>query len=351
MPNIDLMLTHSCNLRCKYCYEKDSNYAKERMSRETIKKILPIIENIKDLNVTFWGGEPTLEYKNIDYVISSLGKKATYFTSSNGYELTKLIPYLKKWQDTVKFEFQVSYDFEPNQSNNRINKKGKSSNEDVLKTLFELQKAKLDFNIKTTISPDYLLNIEQIYFDFQQLRSKLLDIYAGNDISLAITLVNDVRIPLFTETILNKFKQQLTNILADAVNKNHNFMWFYPEKSLCTAGSNNICVDCDGKVYVCHSAIFTPSAKEHILGNIFTTPIKTLLKQKPWTYKIPKECKTCPACLCFRCNIYNFEKSKKKTYNTRMYDFACDKNYCQIMKIISEFTYAYQKISGNTRSQ
>lgn len=342
MPNIDLMLTHSCNLRCKYCYEKDTNYAKARMSRDIIKKIINKIKDSPDLSITFWGGEPTLEYKNIDYVVSTLKETSSYFTSSNGYNLQPIIPYLLKWQN-YDFKLQVSYDFEPNQSNNRINKKGKSSSNKVIENILLLAKNKVKFNIKTTITPEYLVNIKQIYYDFQSLRKKILDINPQNDISLAITLITDSIIPIIPPSVIETFSNQMTDILADAIDKNHNFLWFMPNTDLCSAGSDNICIDCDGTVYVCHSAIFTPHAKDHILGNI-NDPLEKLLAKKPWTGKQPRECKDCPAIFCYKCNVHSYEKSKKKSYIQKMYDFCCDKNYCSIMKIISNYTYAYNKI-------
>lgn len=61
--------TLDCNVRCWYCYEK--KHAKSVMSEETIDNTTRFIEDtltknhVKTLNLSFFGGEPLLRYKDV----------------------------------------------------------------------------------------------------------------------------------------------------------------------------------------------------------------------------------------------------------------------------------------------
>jgi radical SAM protein with 4Fe4S-binding SPASM domain len=312
---------------------------------EKIKEFKKQLSPQDELHIVFWGGEPTLEYKHIDYVIEQTKDIINqYFTSSNGYDLEKRIPLLQKW---IKhnFKFQVSYDLEPMQSLNRLTPLGTSSNDAVLNTLYALAKNKIPFNIKSTLDFDHLTEIENIYYNFKKLRSEINKIDNQNDLTLAITLVTDEITKKPTKTLLNTFNTQLSNILTDIIKTNpkHNFGWFNFNRQLCSAGESSICIDCDGIVYICHGALFSSNKHLHIKGNITKDSIKNMLGLESFN-KQSSDCDKCDSRFCFRCPIHTFDKSKKENYFDRMIDYACDKNYCFIQKEISKYSYALLKL-------
>lgn len=60
--------TINCNFGCEYCFE--SNKINKNMSNKTIDRIISYIkdrEKIKEIKVVWYGGEPTLQIKNILY--------------------------------------------------------------------------------------------------------------------------------------------------------------------------------------------------------------------------------------------------------------------------------------------
>jgi Arylsulfatase regulator (Fe-S oxidoreductase) len=349
---IDLMLTHSCNLRCTYCYESGCSYEPIRTSKEVLDKSIERIIEFKQLlgaahtiSIVFWGGEPTLEYKSMDYIMSKLhGYVKSFFTSSNGYEIDKLIPYIKKWRK-YNFQFQVSYDFEPIQSLNRLNIKGQSSNTQVLKNIKTLAENDILFSLKATIKPSQITYIEQIYFNYCQLRKELRTINPALDVNLRLNFVTDAPFPQFSTETLQTFRNQLTTILTDIVTNNtkHNFNWFAHNRQFCTAGDNSLCIDCDGIVYLCHGCIFSPTKNQHVRGDIFNNSIKSMMGLN-CTYKQPSACDKCSTLVCYKCPIHNYDKSNKVRYSSKLTDYACDKNACLIQQEISKFTYALIKI-------
>lgn len=71
---IVILPTLACNLSCVYCYEKEKPI---HMSEETAKKIINYIryslkEGVKDIGITWYGGEPLLKYDLICWLSSRI---------------------------------------------------------------------------------------------------------------------------------------------------------------------------------------------------------------------------------------------------------------------------------------
>lgn len=97
--SLTIALTADCNFRCIYCYEKD-NLKEAYMGEDTRANILEFIKNeaksIQNLNITWYGGEPLLGFKDLEYLTKEIFKlrdeyKFNYysFMVTNGYLLTR----------------------------------------------------------------------------------------------------------------------------------------------------------------------------------------------------------------------------------------------------------------------
>lgn len=86
--NINIIVTHDCNLRCTYCYEHNKN-KENKMSKETATKIIDLLfkedlnnsrylnkENAHGIIFDFIGGEPFLEIELISYFMDYFRQKA-----------------------------------------------------------------------------------------------------------------------------------------------------------------------------------------------------------------------------------------------------------------------------------
>lgn len=114
--NVTLVLTHQCNLRCPYCYEKHKD--NESMSIERAKAILEqeLTEDdgTTDVEIDFFGGEPLLEFDTIRAVVEyaksrSYPKSYIFFITTNG---TVLSASQKEWllQNTDVLQIGLSLD-------------------------------------------------------------------------------------------------------------------------------------------------------------------------------------------------------------------------------------------------
>lgn len=86
--------TRECNFACPYCYE--NNRIKKTMTYETQQSVIDFIKqfhSLKNLNVIWYGGEPTLAIDTIKTLSSAFKTMPINYTSymvTNGYNLDKL---------------------------------------------------------------------------------------------------------------------------------------------------------------------------------------------------------------------------------------------------------------------
>ncbi len=53
--------TNACNIRCKYCYHEESGYENNSLALANLEKLLRLLAtNVKEILITWHGGEPTL---------------------------------------------------------------------------------------------------------------------------------------------------------------------------------------------------------------------------------------------------------------------------------------------------
>lgn len=110
---LTLNLTQDCNLRCKYCYvDKTCNaasYMSEKVAKEAIDFLLEQ-EDLKGFGISFYGGEPLLNYDVMKSTMDYASKKAIehglpevdYHLTTNGTLLTnEIITVIKDYSINV----------------------------------------------------------------------------------------------------------------------------------------------------------------------------------------------------------------------------------------------------------
>jgi len=160
---ITLGVTNDCNFGCKYCYgEYGCSAKKEYMSQEFALKVLKKIikPNHEEIEITFFGGEPTLNMsviKNCVEYINSLNLKRKHFhISTNGTISNSNLKYFLK----NNFTFNVSYDGIPEiQNKQRPFASGEPSCRVVEETIKRLVKNNAKFKVKCVVTK---YNIEKL---------------------------------------------------------------------------------------------------------------------------------------------------------------------------------------------
>ncbi|WDV45240.1 radical SAM protein [Clostridiaceae bacterium M8S5] len=96
LQNLWLITTHSCNMNCSYCYEKENDLENKFMSKETAKKSIDYFlkylnKDTRNIKVNFFGGEPLLNKEVFlfatEYINDKLSKSKyniSYILTTNG---------------------------------------------------------------------------------------------------------------------------------------------------------------------------------------------------------------------------------------------------------------------------
>lgn len=115
---VSLMITHSCNLNCVYCFEKHKDFGKRMMSFETAKEVLQKEfdlfktmerESNDRLAIEFFGGEPMMNFELIKMVYEwvkglDLPFPMMFQATTNGTLLTESA---LEWFTSVKNDFRI----------------------------------------------------------------------------------------------------------------------------------------------------------------------------------------------------------------------------------------------------
>ncbi|PWB71849.1 hypothetical protein C3F09_07400 [candidate division GN15 bacterium] len=133
ITSVALCLTHNCNLRCKYCYA--GTKSQRSMSVDTARQALDFLDTQSSgkCAVTFFGGEPLLEFECLKETVRYAGQKYPgkfeFRFATNG---VLLAPDVFQFLREHKVYFSLSIDGSPKQHDcNRVTQSGHGSYEQI----------------------------------------------------------------------------------------------------------------------------------------------------------------------------------------------------------------------------
>lgn len=167
ISHIALNVVERCNLRCTYCYAGDGDYGKDSlMTFATAQRAIEYFaKSAPLLKITFFGGEPLLNFaliKNVVEWLESVGRSKPFFRFSittNGLLLNEAHLNFFKTHD---FEVKVSYDGKVLQETQRTkNAQVAEQIERKLKIFEEKIHQLRSFYLRTTVSREHLDSFAQ----------------------------------------------------------------------------------------------------------------------------------------------------------------------------------------------
>lgn len=359
---IELTTTALCDLNCTYCFEGVKSNPKKLQDLELLAKRLKEIlnsewfkTNYSSLQISFWGGEPTLNHNYITKIINEFKdyKEVRFQMYSNGYNIENM----KKVVDNVdcsKFNIQISYDGRIINDHYRLTRSGKSSADLVLKTFKYLADKGIDTHLKSTIPGSALKYINETWDNFLELKEEYKD-YKNVKINFAPTLDYSMlpsdddkakEVQLFREQILKVAKKEI-----QFYKENGYFLmsWFGKgnDKSNCSAGLNMISIDVDGKSYVCHGALYIKNKEDLSSSSIFEDDFINKIKDFNDSFEgsiknVPEACKKCVATTCIVCPVNTFQLSKKESVKDKWEDRAVN-GLCEFYQAFGEIDRSIQR--------
>jgi len=362
--SIELTTTAMCNLGCTYCFEgvktdKRRLDDKADVVKQRIHEFLNsdwYKENYDILQISFWGGEPTL---NPDLVIDIIQEfqniKNVYFhIYTNAYNRKRF----EKIVENVKLEnlhVQISFDGEEISNKFRVTHSGKGSADVVLENMdyFVKKYPNLDISLKSTIPLKAMNSVYDTWKNFKKLHDHFKD-YKNIKVSYAPTIdyVTDLPDQIVPESVA-LFRSEMIKVAKEEIKffqENNRFLcsWFGAgdTKIHCASGAHMHAINVDGKGYACHGSFYSPNAEEmlgsDIMEDSFVNDVIKMSKayQAP-LHNVSEICTGCVATTCMICPVSSLDLSKKENFIDRWQDRWVN-NMCGFFKAFGEIDRSVQ---------
>ena len=277
--SIALNVAEQCNLRCTYCFAGEGDYGKNSLLKKDValKAIEELAKDKENFHVSFFGGEPLLNFSLIERVVDFCKQQPTNFTYAITTNGTLLQQRHVDFFNANNFKVTISYDGPVAHDHQRGTINQKYSSEKLVKKKldrFATELKLIQSKLRATLTTKYL---EKYVDGFL----KQLDDHKGC-FEFAFRNAASSGNKLFSvedaET-LNKMLLKVTDYLLDTnqldkLKSVRNIVSYIPyihrgsrHLSACGAGISYISVSTSGEYYLCHR--FTESEDENV-GNFRT---------------------------------------------------------------------------------
>ena len=270
---IDFALTNKCNFCCPYCFEKEElnkcQASTTKSLKETATDLLKYIEimlaqEVKSLEVVFYGGEPTLEKEFIiDFIrdvkdkCNKVGATFEYVFVTNGFLFDEdFINKLSK--EDCKF-VQITLDGQKEFHNSRRTNFNKINTFDTLiKNINTLVDKKFRTVIRLNVDKTNYKSVENLLKEIDKLCN-----YNKTENYLSV----DIARVFGSDTSFDLYEyEEVRKVLVDiALDKSLIIlrMGAKPLTTFCIAESlsNDLVVDCFGSLYRCWNNVFNEDYK------------------------------------------------------------------------------------------
>lgn len=293
--------TISCNLRCPYCFE--GNKPSGIMDKATCDKLIEFIKYhkfAKSLQISWFGGEPTLCPQQIDYILDKIlteeGMPKLVYQDivTNGTRLTgEVLELFEKYSFNM---IQITLDgWRTSHDTKRVYPNGKGTFEEIMENLDFFMKKFPEVNISIRVNIDKVNKDDfmKIFHFFKENypTKHNLSIYPG-------ILKNCGSFNGGTKFLCNsEISEMYTNMAKEGI------MVSYPKHHICGCGANHLScyvIGPKGELYKCWQDV---GIKDQEIGNIYEKNFSNqkilgryLLHGANMTDTICLECPILPIC-------------------------------------------------------
>jgi uncharacterized protein len=311
-------VTQECNLNCKYCFGVGGEYGnKGNMSRDTAFKsvdwLIKESKDMKNLLITFFGGEPLLNFALVKEVVDyakKTEKDISFHIITNGTLLSaEIIAFLKNNDFRVGIGFDA---VERLQNYYRPFKNGKKSYEIVRKNISDLVASGVKrINITCMVSDEgtdfkearqALINTGCTAMGIQRPAPPILESKEAEDVKIFATIKSG-KVKEYTEKLLLSIEEEGRDWLT-SIKERHMFPsklfsgilgQLYTRRKrdyFCGAGKGMVNISISGDIYPCHRFNGLDYMKMGSIEDFTAQSQKRYLENH--TSRIP-ECSLCPA--------------------------------------------------------
>lgn len=286
-----IMMTQTCNLACTYCYAGGGTYGgstklmTEDGALRAIELMLERAPNRKDFTVTFFGGEPLLNFRllrricdHCDQIAKARNVKFRFSMTTNGTIVTdEIITFLK----SRRFDLMISFDGEAGKVN-RPFVDGSSSHEQVTSNLKRLAREGVRFQIRATITREMVQRetIAQLVNFGKEIRREVIMSPASATKNDLLPYSSDLALTEQESDLLMEFYRETTECnVASSSDGRIGATTFDPNKRMvqalmrgeargmgkCGACLSMAAASTDGNLYPCHRFV---GMKDYVVGDL-----------------------------------------------------------------------------------
>ena len=324
-----LIVTRQCNFRCVYCGQEHQDL---RMSESVYDSVIAYLEKqlarkrYNRVSITFFGGEPLLEYKNILRFLRQVYPLLTDHNisfssgmSSNGYLLTP-----ERFEELYKYNcrgYQISVDgMDYTHNKTRFLVGGKPSWQQIMDNLQYMQDSDKQFSV--IIRSNFNFEVADSMEEFYQLVAKQFD----KRFQIYVECIKDHgTISPGVCDVMNSVESVVTETAIAAILKKNHLPYanlserLRPARMICYASKPNFFViDYDGCVKKCSHDFDFPANQ---LGQLMEDGRMDISTQKhaAWIYNditaanFSGECNGCglaPVCFGKKCPLSYLKNSR-----------------------------------------
>ena len=253
--HLEMILTTRCNLRCSYCFEKDTDRLKDMTSEigikaldEYIKSNLPIKQEI-----VFFGGEPFVNWQLLKQLIIHARKlqsdpnKLDLSIVTNGTIIPKEAEsFLAKYQVLIMVSLDLGIN---NHDKHRRTNNDKPTFNLTLDSIKRLKKAGNNVIIRSTITPDSTNDLVSTYELCKELGVSVWYLSRVTGVHWKESDLNDLKLNL--ESLFNKYHRD--SIIDNSKLKIAQVDYIKEGviNAPCNAGKFNVAIDPDGNIFGC----------------------------------------------------------------------------------------------------
>jgi len=362
---LEITTTALCNMDCTYCFEG------VKVDKTKLDDKLDILkyrihefaesewfkEHYDLLNLSFWGGEPTLNYDLVNNIIKSFQDRDdfSFHIYTNGYDRKKL----EQTIDGVnldKVQVQISYDGIEINDIFRITPHGKPTSEQVISNVEHFAKKGVNVSLKATVPIKTMNSFYASWVDYKRLYDDLQGIGENITVRYAPTIDYVAEIPREElGDLIDDFRQDALKIAREEFKfyeKHGHFLctWFggSDTKSHCTSGANMHAIDVDGSSYACHGSLYSPNKGEMKAGHIedddfINNIINMSTEYTASIQEVSDICKGCVATTCMICPVVSLDNSDEDNFADRWTDRWVT-NMCGFFKAFGEIDRTVQAV-------
>jgi len=360
---LEITTTALCNLGCTYCFEGVKTNKQRLDDKIDIikKRIYELLAsewfNTKfgSLNISFWGGEPTLNGDLILEIMQEFQTNADvefhiYTNAYNRKRLDKIIDNV----DISKLQVQVSYDGKEINDKFRLSLTGKPTSAEVVSNVEYLARRGVNVSLKSTIPLKTMDSLYRTWKDFEQMYEEFASIGPNIHVSYAPTIDYVEEIPRENlDQLISSFRQDMLRIAREEIgfyrkHNRHLCSWFAGSDSKfhCASGANMHAIDVDGQTYACHGSLYSPNKDSMRGGSILDDNWLAAVIAMSESYTdaikvVPDSCINCEATTCMICPVSSLDNSKKDDYFERWTDRWVN-NMCGFFKTFGEIDRTVQ---------